>query len=213
MLNLKRWCRDHSGLTVPALFSWMALFHMAPGMDTRLFNLLWKHNYLMCSMVMMIICIITDYRSHLSCIYDCLSNSYGCRVCLFPSSCICCSYHCMDLISYISYEQINIYLLLLTIYVSLDSKSLHCPEALSKSNNKYVYRQPRVNQYWQWSQVDWMLTHHRDELSSASFNLILDNSVDLWVGLRSASDLVSTNSKFRILHTSVEDNLSSFDSK
>ena len=70
-----------------------------------------------------------------------------------------------------------------------------------------------VNQFWQWSQVGWMLAHHTDGLLSSSFSLILDSSVGLWVGIQSAGDLVSQTSKVWILHSAEEDNLSPFDSK
>ena len=61
--------------------------------------------------------------------------------------------------------------------------------------------------------VGWMLTHQKDGLLSLSFWLILDSSVDLWVGIQSADDLVSQTSQLRILHSAEEDNLSPFHSK
>ena len=45
-----------------------------------------------------------------------------------------------------------------------------------------------------------MLAHHRDELSSSNFSLIIGSSVGLWVGIQSAGYLVSQNSKLQILH-------------
>ena len=63
-----------------------------------------------------------------------------------------------------------------------------------------------VNQFRQWSQVGWMLVHHREGLLSSNICLILDSSVGLWVGIQSAGDLVSQTSKVRILHSAVEDN-------
>ena len=65
----------------------------------------------------------------------------------------------------------------------------------------------------QWSQVGWILTHHRDGLLTSSFCLILDSSVGLWVGIQSAGNLVSQTSRLRILYSADEDNLSPFDSK
>ena len=43
--------------------------------------------------------------------------------------------------------------------------------------------EPRVNQFWQWSQMGWMFTHHRDGLLNSRFSLILNISVGLWVGI------------------------------
>ena len=65
----------------------------------------------------------------------------------------------------------------------------------------------------QWSQVGWMLAHHRDGLSSSTFCLIRDSSVGLWVGIQSAGDLVSQTSQLLILHSAEEDNVSPFDWK
>ena len=43
------------------------------------------------------------------------------------------------------------------------------------------------------------------------FSFLLDSSVELWVGIQSAGDLVSQISERRILHSAEEDNLSYFD--
>ena len=72
--------------------------------------------------------------------------------------------------------------------------------------------EPGTNQFWQWNQVGGMLTHHRHGLLSVRFCLILDRWVGLSVDIQSDDNLVSQTSKFRILHSAEEDNLSPFDS-
>ena len=59
----------------------------------------------------------------------------------------------------------------------------------------------------------WMLTDHRDGCRVQVFSLILDSSVGLLAGFRSAGDWVSETFWVRILHSSEEDNLSPFDLK
>ena len=46
---------------------------------------------------------------------------------------------------------------------------------------KCISPEPGAKANRQWSQVGWMLTHHRDGLLSSSLCLILDSSVGLWV--------------------------------
>ena len=58
-----------------------------------------------------------------------------------------------------------------------------------------------------------MLTHHKEGLLSLNLGLILDNSVDLWVGVQSANNLGSQTSQLRILHLAEDDNWSLFNSK
>ena len=82
------------------------------------------------------------------------------------------------------------------------------------NNNKYVYHQSHVRKPIG-SEVKWA------ECSLIIgtgcwvqvFSLILDSSVSLWVGIQSAGDMVSQTSKFRILHSAEEDNLSPFNSE
>ena len=91
-------------------------------------------------------------------------------------------------------------------------ESLACVRS-SKLQQTYISPDPGAKAKQQWSQVDRMLAHHRDGLSSSSFCLIVDNAVGLWVGIQSAGDLVSQTSQFRILHSPEAHNLSNFDSK
>ena len=57
-----------------------------------------------------------------------------------------------------------------------------------------------------------MLADHRDGLLSSSFCLILDSSVGLSAGIKSAGDSVP-KTLVQILHSAEEDNLSPFDLK
>ena len=81
-------------------------------------------------------------------------------------------------------------------------------------NNKYVYRQSQVRMP-NGSGVRWaeclliIATGCRVQI----FCLILDSSVGLSAGIRSAEDWVSETLWVRILHSAEEDNLSPFDSK
>ena len=59
-------------------------------------------------------------------------------------------------------------------------------------------------------QVGWMLADHRDGLSSSSFSLILDWSVDLSASIQSAGYLCLGH-RVQILHSTEEHNLSPFD--
>ena len=82
----------------------------------------------------------------------------------------------------------------------------------SKLVSEYM-PEPGAKAKRQWSQVGWMLIHHRHGLWNPSFRLILDSSVGLWVDIQSAGDLLSQTSKVRIQHSGEEDNLSLFDWK
>ena len=83
------------------------------------------------------------------------------------------------------------------------------------SNEYYKLKHHGWGIVWQWSQVGWMLTHHKDGLVSSSSCLILDSSVGLWVGIHviNAGDLVPKTLQFRILHSAEENNTPPFDSK
>ena len=82
-----------------------------------------------------------------------------------------------------------------------------------QSPSARIWPEPGAKTNQQWSQMGWMLAHHRDGLSSSSFYVILNGSVGLWVGIQCAGDLVSQTSEVRILHPAEEDNLSPFEPK
>ena len=100
-------------------------------------------------------------------------------------------------------------------YSSISSDNGLAPtrrQAIIWSNDGLSYRCIYAKAKRQWSQVGWMLIHHRDGLLSSSFCFTLNSSVGLWVGIQSAGESVSWDFQVRILHSAEEDNLSPLDS-
>ena len=85
-------------------------------------------------------------------------------------------------------------------------------QSIKINNKKHVYRQSHVRKPTGSEPAECSLiigTGYRVQI----FNLILDSSVGLWVGIQSLGDLVCPTSKVRILHSAEADNLSPFYSK
>ena len=68
---------------------------------------------------------------------------------------------------------------------------LPVPEHRNLQQQICISPEPGAKVNWQWGQVGWMLTDHRDGLSNSSFRLILNSSVGLSVIIQSAADWVS----------------------
>ena len=86
---------------------------------------------------------------------------------------------------------------------------LHSAKENNLSPFDCISPEPGTKANCQWGRVGWMLTHHRDVLSSSSCSLILDTSVALLAGIQSAGYLVS-ETRVWILHSTEGNNLSPF---